>query len=805
MNEQEHELDPWMLTEHGFDRDRLGRAESLFALANGHLGLRGNLDEGEPRGLSGTYLNGVYESYPLQYGERGFGFAEDGQAIVNVPDGKIIRLLVENEPVDVERGTLEHHTRSLDMRAGILRREMTWRSDYDHRVKVTSERLVSFVQRSVAAIAFEVEALDQPLRVALQSLLVANESIAEELNDPRAARGLVDVFEPQFKWSKDVRTVLAHTTQTSRLNVAAGMDHVIEVDGPYRVATDVDDDIGRVTISVRLQPGQKLRVIKMIAYHWSSRQTVYWLRDQVDASLENALGEGWGGLVEGQRRFLDDWWRRAEIEIDGDQRVQQSLRFALFHLLQASARIEGRPIAAKGLTGPGYDGHAFWDTETFVLPILTYLEPRSARDVLEWRASTLHLARERAVQFGLDGAMLPWRTIHGEECSGYWPAGLAAVHVNADIADAVRRYVQATGDEEFEKGGGLELLVETARLWNSLGAFDHVGRFRLPGVTGPDEYSAIVDDNVYTNLMAQTNLRAAARAAERHPAEAEALGVHAEDIAAWRNAASAMHVPYNEELGLHPQDATFLDHQQWDWESTTDDEYPLMLNHPYFTLYRRQVIKQADLVLALWLRGDAFTDEEKLRNFNYYESITVRDSSLSAGPQSIVAAEVGHMDLAWAYLREAAFTDIDDLHRNTHNGLHMASLAGVLLATVSGLGGVRDAGHVLTMRPRLPRQVQRLRFRLQIRNSDLRVTILPGEATYCVDGDPLELVHWGQKVTVDDDETILPIPPAPDLEPPKQPPGREPGAESAAAMPEDPTGNQEQFDPTGADGPADHP
>ena len=779
--------DPWRLVEDGVDRRTLGRWESLFALGNGHLGLRGNLDEGEPRSASGTYLNGFYESYPMEYGERGYGFPEDGQSIVDVPDGKIVRLLVENEPVDVERGVVSHHRRSLDLRSGTLDREMHWSSAYGDSVIVRSRRLVSFVQRSVAAIQFDVEAVGRPLRIALQSNLVANQPTGAAADDPRVGRALGAVLEPRLAVLDGVRTVLAHTTKRTRLSLAAGMDHVIEADGEARVSADVEDDLGRVTVSVRLEPGEHLRVTKFLAYHWSSRQTVHWLRDQVDASLENALAEGWEGLARGQREFLDDWWQRADVELVGDDEIQQALRFALFHVLQAGARIEGRAIAAKGLTGTGYDGHAFWDTETFVLPVLTYLEPRAARDALEWRASTLPLARERARQMSLPGTLLPWRTIHGEECSGYWPAGVAAMHVNADVADAVRRYVQATGDLEFEREYGLPLLVESARLWAGLGSYDPAGAFRISGVTGPDEYSALVDDNLFTNVMAQANLRHAAAAVERHPEAAVELAVTDDEPAAWRRAADAMYVPYDEARDVLAQDDGFLRHGPWNWEATPPEEYPLLLHHPYFELYRRQVVKQADLVLALWYRGDAFTLEQKRRAFDYYEPITVRDSSLSACAQAVVAAEVGHLGLAWDYLREAALTDLDDLHRNAHNGLHMASLAGAVLAAIAGLGGFRDTDAELQFRPRLPSAVERLCFRLTIRGTRLRVTVAPGEARYRVEvGEPLEIVHWDERVTVGEEEQVLPVPDAPELEPPPQPPGREPGVVSPAPADEAP-------------------
>ena len=771
-------VEPWCVREQGLDLDLIDEGESVFALANGHLGLRGNLDEGEPRGLSGTYLNGLYESYALQYGESGYGFAEDGQAVVNVTDGKILRLLVEDEPFDVHRGTLEHHERVLDFRTGVLERRAQWTSQAGDTVQVTSRRLVSFDLRSVAAIEYTVECVDRPLRVALQSNLIANQPQADPSKDPREAAAIGPVLESRLVSDHGMRVVLAHATRNTGLHVAVGMDHIIDSACETSTYTQVDPDLGRVTIAGRLHAGKPLKVIKFLAYHWSSQQSVEWLRDQVDASLGIAIDEGFDTLVASQREYLDEYWTVADIELDGDEQVQQGLRFALFQVLQSAARAETRAVAAKGLTGNGYDGHAFWDTESLVLPPLTYTRPDLVRDALLWRQSILPQARDRAGQLRLRGAVMPWRTIHGEECSGYWPAGTAAFHVNAAVADAVRRYVFATGDEEFERGAGLELLTEAARLWTSLGHYhDADGSFRIAGVTGPDEYSALVDNNLYTNLMAQSNLRAAAAAAERHRDAAAALGVEADEVKEWRHAADAMFVPYDERLGVHPQDQDFLTHELWDFEAMTEADYPLLLHHHYFDLYRRQVVKQADVVLALFTRGDAFTLDEKRRNFDYYEAITVRDSSLSACIQGIVAAEVGHLRLAYDYLAEAATMDLRDIHHNVRNGLHIASLGGAIMAAMCGLGGLRDHNHEIAFAPRLPEPVQRLCFPLVFRGRRLAVEIRPETARYTLhgEGEALTIRHWGEEVVLEPEAAQQrPIPPALDVPEPHQPHGREP-------------------------------
>ena len=767
---------PWAVGETGLDLAFLPQSESIFALANGHMGLRGNLDEGEPRALTGTYLNGVYETYPLEYGERGYGWPEDGQQLVPVADGKVIRLLVEDEPFDVHRGQLERHERELDLRTGILSRTVRWRSESGRAIAVRSQRLVSFVDRNVAAIAYEVEALEKPMRVAVQSNLVANQPERDEPDDPRAERSLGPCLEGQLAVDDALRVVLVHQTRRSGLGIAAGMEHVLAADEPMETVTQVEPDLGRLTVSVVLNPGQVLRVVKFLAYHWSSVQSVEWLRDQVDASLESAQATGFEGLITRQREFLDNFWERADIEVEGDLEIQQAVRFALFHVLQAGARAEGRAIPAKGLTGPGYNGHTFWDAEAFVLPVLTYLRPEAVRAALLWRYSTLPLARRRAELLRLRGAAFPWRTIQGAECSAYWPAGAAAFHVNAAIGAAVARFVSATGDVEFERETGAEMLVEIARLWLSLGHRDAAGRFHIDGVTGPDEYSALVDDNVYTNLMAQTNLREAVAAIRRHPDVAERLGVDAEEPEAWHAAADAMHIPYDPELGIHPQDRGFSHHERWDFSQTTSDEYPLFLHYPYLQLYRKQVVKQPDLVLALQLRGDAFSPDQKRRDFDYYEPLTVRDSSLSAATHAVVAAEVGYTDLAYDYVAEAALMDLADLEENARDGLHIASMAGAVSAVVAGLGGFRDDGAELAFAPRLPQGLSRLAFTLTVRDTRLHVEVLPDSASYAItEGPDLDVRHHGHAfhltcgVPVDG-----PIPPAPTASPPTQPPGRAP-------------------------------
>jgi trehalose/maltose hydrolase-like predicted phosphorylase len=767
-------VEPWHLRETALDLDGLGQAESLFALSNGHIGLRGNLDEGEPHGIPGTYLGGVHELRPLPYAEAGYGYPEAGQSVVSITNGKLIRLLVDDEPFDVRYGELHRHERVLDLRAGTLTRELEWTSPAGKGIRLRTERLVSLTHRAVAAICYEVEAVDDATRVVVQSELVANEEQPPPSDDPRVAAALTSPLVAVSQDAEQAGAVLLHRTRRSGLLVGAGMDHPLD-DLPKwaTVEQDVREDWARTTFTATLRKGQRLRIVKLLAYGWSATRTEPAIRDQVAAALSSARATGWDGLLKQQHDALDLFWDGADVEVDGDPALQQAVRFGLFHVLQASARTERRAIAAKGLTGPGYDGHAFWDTEGFVLPVLAATMPHAARDALLWRHTTLEQAKARAATLGLRGAAFPWRTIAGDECSAYWPAGTAGFHVNADIAYAVARYVAATGDQEFDRGPGTELLVETARLWASLGHHDRHGTWHLDGVTGPDEYSAVADDNVFTNLMAARNLRAAAAACERHPLRAAELEVDAQEMETWRDAAASVAIPYDKDLGVHEQAAGFTHYREFDLRGA---RYPLFLHVPYVVLYSSQVCKQADLLLALHWCGESFSDEDKARDVDYYERRTVRDSSLSAATQAVTCAEVGHLELAHAYATEAALVDLRDLHENGGDGLHMASLAGAWSALVEGFVGMRERDGQLCFDPALPAGITRLAFHLRWRGALVHGEVSHTSASFSADDGDVTLELCGEEVLIREGTShTAPLRPrTPLLPPPPQPPGRAP-------------------------------
>jgi alpha,alpha-trehalose phosphorylase len=774
-------IDDWNIIETRFFARHLPQAETIFAIGNGYLGMRGNFEEGRPVHQRGTFVNGFHETWPIVYGEAAYGFARTGQTMLNVPDGKILKLYVDDEPLYLPTANLLRYNRTLDMRAGTLDREVLWETPSGKQVLVESRRLVSFEHRHLAAISYSVTVLNATAPVVISSHLANLEEAAADEFDPRKARGFKErPLLPYRHYAADTRVVLGYRTRNSKMTLACGADHVIETECPHLVSTECSEDDGKVVFTVDALEGRPIRITKYLAYHTSRGVPVDELCDRADRTLDRAVRQGFDRVLAGQRRYLDDFWDRSDVEVEGDPErmgrprgeLQQAIRWNLLQIFQAVGRAEGVGVPAKGLTGQAYEGHYFWDTEIYVLPFLIYTSPRIARNLLAFRHSMLDAARARAEELHQKGALFAWRTINGEEASAYYAAGTAQYHLNADIMYALKKYVDVTGDIGLLYGEGAEMLVETARMWRDLGFYSQRqdGKFCIHAVTGPDEYTTVVDDNLYTNLMARLNLHYAssslAALREEDPDRFEAMvhrtGLDEAEIDEWWRAAEAMYLPYDEEMGIHLQDSDFLTHPVWDFERTPPDQYPLLLHYHPLTIYRHQVIKQADVVLAMFLLGNEFPSDVKKRNFDYYDPLTTGDSSLSACIQSIAAAEIGYMDKAMEYGRYAVLMDLADVGHNVSDGCHIASMGGTWMVLVYGFAGMRDFDGHLSFRPRLPEELTRLRFPLTIGGRTLDVAIEPGAATYTLrDGADLTISHFDEEVTLTEGVAVTLELPAP--------------------------------------------
>jgi alpha,alpha-trehalose phosphorylase len=765
----DYPADEWNIVEKKFHPEFLAQLETMLAVGNGYLGIRGCPEEGGPNAENGTFINGFYESRPIIYGEEAYGFPKTGQTMLNVTDSKIIKLFVDDEPFWLPNANFLSYDRRLNMQSGTLDREILWETPAGKQVLITSRRLVSFVHRHVAAISYRVTLLNAEAPVVISSEMVANEPIARaNADDPRQARIFAGpVLRHRAGYAKDRRIVLCHATEKSRITLTCATDHVLETTCTYADKTIHTEDFGQVAFTIQARPGCAIHLTKYMVYHTSQTASSEELCGRAEWTMDRIVNEGFPQLLAAQEQYMNDFWRRSDVRVrdireDRAKRttveIQQAIRFNLFHILQASARAESAGVPAKGMTGQAYEGHYFWDTEIYVLPFLTYTSPRVARNLLTFRHNMLPQARARARQLGHRGAMFPWRTINGEEASAYYAAGTAQYHINADIMYALRKYVQATGDEQFLRDCGAEMLVETARLWLDLGFYSHEkgGKFCINGVTGPDEYNAVVNNNAYTNLMARENLRYAAQSVEALRATAPDVynalvhktALEPSEVEAWRRAAESMYVPYDEKLKIIPQDDSFLEREPWDFQNTPSDKYPLLLFYHPLDIYRKQVIKQADVVLAMFLLDDAFSREAKQRNFEFYDPLTTGDSSLSSCIEAIIAAQTGDMDKAIQYGMAALLMDLADVGGNVKDGCHIASMGGTWMMLTYGFGGMRDHDGTLSFWPRrAPEENAILRFPLTYRGQVLEVEIGPETVQYSLrEGERLVIHHEKEEI-----------------------------------------------------------
>ena len=774
---QDYPADEWNVIEKAFRPEFLAQSETMLALGNGYLGIRGCPEEGGPNAENSTLINGFYETSPIVYPEDAYGFAKTGQTILGVTDSKIIKLFVDDEPFWLPNANLLSYDRRLNMKSGTLDREILWETPAGKQVLITSRRLVSFANRHVAAISYRVMLLNAAASLVISSEMVANEpSVHTDTNDPRQTRVFAGrMLHPRTSYAKDCRIALCHATEKTRLTLACVTDHTLETSCPHAHKVSYTEDFGQVAFTIDARPDCPIHLTKFMVYHTSATASPEELCGRAEWTMDRIMTQGFQRLLSSQEQCMGDFWRRSDVRVrdireDRTKRstveIQQAIRFNLFHILQASGRAEDAGVPAKGLTGQAYEGHYFWDAEIYVLPFLIYTSPQIAKNLLTFRYKMLPQARARARQLGHRGAMFPWRTISGEEASAYYAAGTAQYHINADIMYALRKYVQATADEHFLRDCGAEMLVETARLWLDLGFYSDAkaGKFCINSVTGPDEYNTVVNNNAYTNLMARENLRYAAQTVETlrtaspdaYTALADKTALELAEVDAWKRAAESMYVPYDEKLKIIPQDDSFLDREPWDFRNTPPDHYPLLLFYHPLNIYRKQVIKQADVVLAMFLLGEAFSLEAKRCNFEFYDPLTTGDSSLSSCVEAIIAAQIGDVEKAIRYGMAALLMDLADVGGNVKDGCHIASMGGTWMMLTYGLGGMRDDDGALSFTPRrAPEDNATLRFSVTYHGQRLEVEIGLEKVEYALcEGDRLVIRHDAEEIQLTQENPV---------------------------------------------------
>ncbi|WP_284343852.1 beta-phosphoglucomutase [Dyella mobilis] len=744
--------------------------ESLFALANGTLGVRGGLEE-QSSPTQGSFLSGVWERTPIEYHERFPGFARTSDTRIPVPDGTRIGLRLGETLVDLDEGEWLAFEQALDLRAGCLQRMLQWRSPTGVTLQIDAERIVPLHQPNLLCIRYRVTSIDYSGPIILESALIASNTATEQGDDPRMGARVAGGLSITTSDADHTLASICQRTQHSHIRLASGQRHRLPATNVAFARAVIEDAEGvQQHYRAELRPGSSIVLEKYVAYAWTppdGGDTLASLLDAVAMTLDEAAKQGFDVHRANQSKACEAFWQEADLQVDGDDAVEQSLRFSLFHILQSTGRDGSGSVAAKGLTGEGYEGHYFWDAEAFVLPVLALTSPEQARSMLQYRVNTLERARRHAREMNHGaGALYAWRTISGDECSAYFPSGSAQYHINAAIAFAIGLYVDATGDIEFLVRGAAEVLFETARLWLQVGYYNprRNDAFCICQVTGPDEYSALVDNNYYTNHLAQQHLRHAAtvasKLASKRPEDyariAAAIDLSDAEINAWLAAADAMYLPVDARLNIFPQDDDFLDKPRLPLAAHGQHEHrPLLLDMHPLTIYRHQVCKQADVLQAFVLAGNAIDKDSKRRNFDYYESVTVHDSTLSASTFSVVASEVGYADKAYRYFLDTLRVDLDNLHGNTSHGLHMAAMAGSWLALAWGFGGMRPVDGRPAFAPTLPATWNGYRFGLQWQGRHIRVEVNASGVAYTLTrGNQLEVLHHGAPISLHGGETV---------------------------------------------------
>lgn len=763
--------DEWKIIEEEFDVESNYLDETVFALGNGYIGMRGNFEEGYygPKGtsLEGIYLNGFYESEPIKYGEEAYGYAKYTQTMLNVTNSKIIKLYVEDEEFNLFNGKLLSYKRILDMKEGKLTRQVVWQSPKGKKVNIEITRIVSFANKHLAAINYEVTPLNFSGKITIISALDGEVKNQENNGDPRVGSKMDgQALKLVNKEQEDSFGALIQRTTKTKFTLVCAMENDLHTQSNFIIKDDSPNQMVRTKYIIDGKKGEKNTLTKYITYFTSKDYPESELLERAKNTLLEAKKDGFNNILKKQREFLKEFWNEAIVEIKGDKALQQGIRFNQYHLLQSVGRDGRTNIAAKGLTGEGYEGHYFWDTEIYVLPFFLYTYPEISRKLLEYRYRTLDKARQRARELAHGkGALYPWRTIDGEECSAYFPAGTAQYHINADIIYAVKNYLEVTEDMDFLLKYGAEMIFETARLWADLGSYipKKDSKFCIDCITGPDEYTAIVNNNFYTNHMAKMHLEYAYNTAkilkdrytEAYDRIAQKIELNDKEIMEWKRAADNMYLPYDEELKIFPQDDNFLEKPVWDFTNTPKEKYPLLLHFHPLVIYRHQVCKQPDVVLALFLLGNKFSREEKKRNYDYYESITTHDSSLSPAVFSIMASEIGYYDKAYNYFMKTARIDLENYHNNSQHGIHTACMAGTWMCVVNGFAGMRVYDGKLMFAPYLPDNWEGYSFKIKFKGNQLKIEVKPQEVFYkLIDGSMIQFYHGEKRLTLKKDEEI---------------------------------------------------
>lgn len=690
--------------------------ETLFHNANGYLGVRSNFEEGYPESypsIRGMYINGFYDFAEMRQAESLYGLVEEKQTMLNVADTQGISLEINGEKFSMFEGEVLKSFRTLDMEKGITKRHIVWRSPHDDEIEIDITRMASFTMLPLFTIQYQVKAINFSGEIKFTSTHLGDVENFSDPNDPRVAGANAQYIHVEDVQVQEDTSLMTSKTSKSDLTVWSAVSHDFSKEGKINIGAD--DTSATFEFITTVRENETVECVKYTILCDSIRGKD---GEKCLSLLREAQAKKLMTLYDEQEDFLKEYWDSSQVDIYGDDDLSSAIYYNLYQLMQSVGKDPYSNIAAKGLSGEGYEGHYFWDTEMYIQPFFLLTQPHLTRNLIAYRYEILDYAREHAKIMGHDhGALYPWRTIMGKECSGYYPSGSAQYHINGDIAYSIINYYLVTKDLQFMADKAAEIIFETARLWLDVGHM-HDGKFMIHQVTGPDEYTCVVDNNYYTNALAQYHLNWAVKFYDLLATEGltkifEKISLTETEVNDFKKAADLMYLPYDEALDINPQDDSFLSKKVWDLAKTPEDKFPLLLHYHPLHLYRYQVCKQADTVLSHFILEDLQPLRTIENSFLYYENITTHDSSLSTCIFSIMASKLKMHDKAYEYFGESAKIDLFNTHKNTKDGIHTANMGGNYMAIVYGFGGLRVKEEGISFVPSIPEKWTGYEFRMK--------------------------------------------------------------------------------------------
>jgi len=735
---------PWEVIESPFQPECNIYFETNFTLGNGYMGLRGCLEEGfknEKETFPGLYIAGVYDNFDDEYVE-----------LVNCPEIFATDIWVSQQKLDIQQGELVDYKRTLNMREGTLTREFTWVDPKGNSTRFYFQRFLSVSKVHIGCLRVRVVPLDHALPIRIQAKLNGGVFNRRQRDYPPIKSIIPNYHFDAVGSGKHEEQGAWLETRTKTTGISICNYVWLSPTSNTSIEYEVTDMCVKQTMLFSAKMGEEVGFDKIVSTYTSRDNSIDEVKPSALKEITIAQNLGYDGLLKEQIIAWDGIWKNADIIIEGDDASQQGIRFNIFNLVQANAHWDPYVnLPAKLLSHNRYKGNAFWDTEMFMFPFYLFSNPEAARNLLMYRYNMLSGARENAKRRGLDGAMYPWCSANdGSEQCDSWEYGDCEIHITADVAYAIDQYIQATGDEKFLVDYAAEIYIETARFWVDRVAWnERLGCYTILAVKGPDEYCSITNNNMYTNFLAARNLELAEDSVvemqKKHPEEwrnlCQRLQLKADEIEKWKEVRIKMYQNWDKDKNILIQDDTFMDQPEEDLSKYKDSNMPVLEIIGYERVMRIRILRQADVLLLMYLLNDRFSFDQKKAAFEFYEPITTHDSSLSFNTHCIMAAELGMKEKAFDYFFKTCRLDLDDEQDTAGSGLHGASLGGTWQAIVNGFGGMRVVNNQMSFKPILPPGWNKLSFQVHFQGRIIRVSITAKGAEFdLVSGMPLTLL-----------------------------------------------------------------